>query len=525
MCLISKRVLNLTVDVLFINPGNAENIYQDLAKDFSAIEPPTWALLLAESVRSVGFKPAILDANAERLSIAQAVERISQISPRLICFVVYGQNPNSSTVNMSGVVALADAVKAARMTIPVAAVGSHVSALPSEVLDWESSIDIVFCNEGVYALRNLLAVDLTNPTSLTQISGIGFRLSGEVILNKPEVIVPQERMDIDLPGYAWDLLPYQEKPLDLYRAHFWHAGYDHAKRTPFAAIYTSLGCAFQCSFCMINILNRDDNEGIGVAGNYAKMRFWSPEFVISEIAKLVDMGVEILRISDEMFLLNKRYFVPLCEMLRDRGFGKKLNMWAYSRVDTVRDSAHLKLIKAAGINWLALGIESGEQEVRLEVTKGRFQDVDIRKVVQMIEDSGIQVIANYLFGLPGDSLQTMRTTLNLGIELCTAAWNGYAVMALPGSELYRQAREKGWSLPKDYNGYSFYSYDTIPLPTDQLSPAEVLAFRDEAFMEYHTNPLFIEKLHNHFGKVAVENMTKLTQVKLRRRLLEKPYDH
>ena len=40
-------------------------------------------------------------------------------------------------------------------------------------------------------------------------------------------IVPEDRMDIDLPGYAWDLLPYKEKPLDLYRSHFWHSEFRH----------------------------------------------------------------------------------------------------------------------------------------------------------------------------------------------------------------------------------------------------------------------------------------------------------
>jgi len=273
---------------------------------------------------------------------------------------------------------------------------------------------------------------------------------------------------------------------------------------------------------MINILNRDNDAEIGIASDYAKMRFWSPELIIREIEKLVDMGVETLRISDEMFLLNKRYFVPLCEMLRDRGYGEKLNMWAYSRVDTVRDQSHLDLIKSAGINWLALGIESGNQKVRLEVTKGRFQDVDIRKVIQMIEASGIEVIANYLFGLPGDNPDSMQETLDLSLELCTAAWNGYAVMALPGSELYSKARDQGHSLPSDYTGYSFYSYDTLPLPTDQLSPAEVLEFRDRAFVAYHSHPGFIAKLRSRFGQVAVDNLQELTKIKLRRKILEAP---
>ena len=76
-------------------------------------------------------------------------------------------------------------------------------------------------------------------------------------------------MDKDLPGYAWDLLPYKSKPLDLYRAPMWHAEYDFEKRTPYASLQTSLGCQFGCNFCMINILNRDDNEEVGVASNYS----------------------------------------------------------------------------------------------------------------------------------------------------------------------------------------------------------------------------------------------------------------
>jgi radical SAM superfamily enzyme YgiQ (UPF0313 family) len=327
-------------------------------------------------------------------------------------------------------------------------------------------------------------------------------------------------MDQDLPGYAWDLLPYREKPLDLYRSHFWHAEYDHAKRTPFAAIYTSLGCQFKCNFCMINILNRDDDDPVGVASNYAVMRFWSPEHIVREFDKLVGMGVRTLRISDEMFLFNRKYYVPLCEMLRDRGYGEKLSMWAYSRVDTVRNPEYLKLIRSAGIKWLCLGIESADRRVRLEVTKGKFEDVDIQKIVELCHEQGIDIMANYLFGLPGDTRDSMQKTLDLGLDLCTVGWNGYTAMALPGSELYKMALDKGYELPKDYSGYSFHSYDAQPLPTDTLSPAEILAFRDRAFMTYHTHEPFLAKIQTKYGVQARRNIEDMTKIKLKRRLLE-----
>ena len=69
-------------------------------------------------------------------------------------------------------------------------------------------------------------------------------------------------------------------------------------------------------FCMINMINRNDNKSIGVAGNYSFMRYWSPEFIIKEFDKLINYGVETIRIVDEMFLLNPKYYIPLCNLLR-----------------------------------------------------------------------------------------------------------------------------------------------------------------------------------------------------------------
>jgi hypothetical protein len=79
------------LDVLFIAPGNSTGVYQELSKNYSAIEPPTWALLLAESCRSRGFKVGLIDANADKLEGPEVSERVRSLSPRLICFVVYGQ--------------------------------------------------------------------------------------------------------------------------------------------------------------------------------------------------------------------------------------------------------------------------------------------------------------------------------------------------------------------------------------------------------------------------------------------------
>ena len=503
------------IDVLFINPGNSFGIYQDLAAHYVCIEPPTWGLLLAESVRSIGFNPKILDVNAENLTDEEAFIRVKSINPKLICFVVYGQNVNASAVGMSGATRLSSYLKNNGINTPISYVGSYVQALPRKTLEDESSIDIVFTNEGVYALRNLLLTNL----DLENTKGIARRKDGKIILNPPEKVVPNERMDIDLPGYAWDLLPFKDKPFDLYRAPMWHAGYKEENRSPYCAIQTSLGCVFSCNFCIINMINRNDNEDIGVSGNYSKMRYWSTDLIIGEFEKLWNYGVRTIKITDELFLFNKKYFVPLCQKLKELRYGKELNLWAYSRVDTVCNPELLSLIKDAGIKYLALGIESANRNVRLEVTKGKFQDVDIKKVVTQIQDAGIEVMANYIFGLPGDTTETIRETLDLAKDLCTSGFNIYAAANLPGSKLYSDALKNGKKLPSKYTEYSFHSYDTICNYTKHLSAAQILKFRDDAFIEYHTNPDFLSRISRIYGDMAAENIKKMCQVKLKRKLL------
>ena len=99
------------IDVVFITPKNSSGIYQGLSKKYSAIETPTWSLLLAQSCRAKGHSVSIIDCLAENLSDEQTYKRICKLKPKLICFVVYGQNVNAGTTNMSGATRLSKFLK------------------------------------------------------------------------------------------------------------------------------------------------------------------------------------------------------------------------------------------------------------------------------------------------------------------------------------------------------------------------------------------------------------------------------
>ena len=500
------------LDILFIHPNASQKIYQDLSKDFSAIEPPIWAGMLAAHCLKKGFRADILDCEAWHLDNAQSVAKIKEANPKVSCFVVYGQQPSASSQNMDGAVSLAEALKDEFPQTRILFVGGHVAALPREVLENHPCIDMVCQNEGVYTVSGLLLMlrSSSNPRDkLGQVNGLGYRDNGAIVLNKPSPIVPRQDLPEEMPGVAWDKLP-----MERYRTSLWHSYSNNCERQPFAALYTSLGCPMKCSFCMINIINRQENE---YSDGSAVFRYWDPGFIIRDFDHFAKMGIKNVKIADELFVLNPTHFIKLCELIIERGY--KFNIWCYSRVDTVKEQ-YLETLKKAGVNWLALGIESGNTRVRKDVTKGRFEDVDIRSVVQKIRGHGINVIANYIFGLPEDDSDTMQTTLDLALEMNTEEANFYSAMAYPGSPLHGEAKKKGWKLPDRYAGFSQHSYYTRPLPTKYVTAEQVLEFRDKAWMKYHTNPAFLALLKKKFGQTAVDETLRSTRIKLKRKILE-----
>ena len=236
------------MDILFVNPNSLKKNYQGLANRYAAIETPTWSLLLAESCRSKNFKVGILDCNAENLDSETAYNRILKISPIIVCFVVYGQNVNAGTTNMIGATDLSNYIKSKNKEILIGLIGSHIQALPKQTMENEKSFDIGFMNEGAYALHNLLKLKEFTNESLNKINGIIFRKNNEIKFNNPEQVVPQNKMDEDLPGYAWDLLPFKNKPLDFYRAPMWHAEYQDELDLPMQQFKLQLAVSSNVTF-------------------------------------------------------------------------------------------------------------------------------------------------------------------------------------------------------------------------------------------------------------------------------------
>jgi radical SAM superfamily enzyme YgiQ (UPF0313 family) len=492
------------MDLVLVNPSSRKRVYQSLGKELSAIEPPVWAGLMATFVRNQGFRVAIVDAEAEELSLAETVDHVLDHKAKLTAIVVYGHQPSASTQVMPAASAVCSALKERAPDQAVLLLGGHVAALPERTLR-EEAADFVSPGEGLCTLVDLLQALDTPIPDWSKVRDLGYRDNGAVRFTAAAPLVTD--LDAQMGGIAWDLLP-----LEKYRAHNWHC-LGQLQRMPYVAVYSTLGCPYKCSFCCIQAPFKSGEAALGLKTTSNSYRFWSPERVVDDLEMLArKRGVRNVKFADEMFVLNRRHVEKICDLIIERRLD--LNIWAYARVDTVKEGM-LDKLKQAGFNWLAFGIEAANARVRDDVQKGFDQD-DIFRTIEQVRAAGIHVIGNYIFGLPEDDLDTMGQTLALAQDLNCEFGNFYCAMAYPGSPLYQQALAKGWQLPETWGGYSQHAVDSRPLPTRYLSAAQVLRFRDEAFHRYYTCPRYLDMIEGKFGKPTVEHIAEMTSHRLER---------
>jgi hypothetical protein len=522
-----------SLDLLLVNPSTNAAVYGPLYGE-SALEMPFIAGVAAAHVQDAGFSVQLLDANVARLNAQETAEAIKSYNPRLVTMIVHGPQPSASSQLMAAVGETCRAIKGVS-DVPILLTGLHPSSLPERTLR-EEQCDYVARGEEFPTILGLTAA-LANNGDVSKVPGLAYLTEGKYRQIAPAPL--PKKLDEAYPRVAWDLFP----PLSQYRAHNWHAFTDFSSRSPFAALYTSLGCPFACDFCVINAAIKASRAALGSNDDSAHsdlddlsklniekgfIRSWSPEKIGRDIEYLVEkQDVKHLKFIDEMYVLRDEHNLGIAQQIEKRGYGKHLNIWAYARVDTVEKPVVLETMRRGGVRWLVLGIESMSEHVRDGANKV-YTNEDIVHSLENVRKAGIHILGNYIVGLEGDTSESMQQTLDFALQYPTEWFNLYACMAYPGAPNYLRNKARGIALPGDvgipggWGAYSHHNYNTFPLPTSTLTNADVLAFRDKAWNAYMTNPAYHALLSRKFGDNVVAHVKQLAQTRLPRRILGDP---
>ncbi len=436
------------VKILLIQP-NYRDIYSYAgSKDITPISPPLGLAYIAAVVRENGFDVKIIEANALNLKHYQIKKEILKYNPDYVAMTA-----SSSLINEANKLANLCPKK-----IKIILGGIHASSIPEEILRDYKRIDIIVRGEGEETIINIL-----KGKPLEEIDGISFRKDNKIIHNKDSKFIE----DLDsLPFPARDLLPMNK---------YFSFG---ARKYPIDYIVTGRGCPYKCIFCSDWI----------TAGRKLRMR--SAENIIKEIEFLIkNYKVKEIDFQDDNFTLNHERVNKFCDLMIKKRLNKNI-IWKVSngvRCDRLTLPL-LKKMKKAGCYMLALGIESGNQEI-LNKMKKLERLGDIKNAVKWCKKAGIETRGLFIFGLPGENEKTMQDTINFAKSLPLDTASFHIAIPMPKTEFWDIIEREGKFLDINWENYTAYSKGTFTL--GDVNPELMQKMVKKAFKEFYMRPSYV----------------------------------
>jgi hopanoid biosynthesis associated radical SAM protein HpnJ len=428
---------------LFLNPPSFENFDGGAGSRWPATREiesywyPVWLAYPAGMLEGA----RLLDAPPHYISAEQTIE-IAKDYEFLVLF--------TSTPGFPGDIGLARAIKAANAQIKICFVGPHVSVLPEKSLRDCPAIDFVARKEFDYAV-----VDYAKGKPLEEIAGISFLKDGKVVHN-PDA--PQIQ-DLDALPHVTEVY---KRDLDVTRYNV------PFLLNPYVSLYTTRGCPAQCTFCLWPQT---------LSGHPWRKR--STDDVAAEMAKVKAFWPEVKEFffDDDTFNIQKARTIELCTKLKPLG----LTWSCTSRVTT--DYETLRAMKESGCRLLIVGYESGDQQILKNIKKG----ATVERALQFTRDChrlGLVIHGDFIMGLPGETHETINTTIAFAKELDVETIQVSVAHAYPGTELYDYATKNGFIVGDnkmvDEGGHQLAHIEYPGLPADDILSA-VHRFYDEYY--------------------------------------------
>ena len=421
------------VDVLLIHPPYA----------WPNKSHPLGLAYIAAVLEQSGFAVQIIDMDPMEMSVRDLRIEIIKIKPKIVGI-------SFMTPQYNYAVEILKLIKEVDSDIKTIAGGTHVSALPKEMLDIHE-LDFIVIGEGEITAKELVSVLIGNSNkSLENIPGIGFVQNSKVFLNEPRELIA----DLDnLPFPSWHQLPMGRYSV---------ANLGSEKNRPVYPLLSSRGCPNQCIFCSSHVIFK------------RKFRKRSADNIIDEIEFLErKYDAKQFDFVDDTITVDRKRMDCLCDYFI---LAKKDFLWmCNSRVNTVTPHL-LKKMYRAGCCKIDFGVESGNQDILNNIKKG----ITIEQVIKAhrwAKEAGLVVSSFFMVGNLGETEEHIRRTADFIDKLKTDYVAATIATPFPGTELYSMANSKGWIRERDWSKYdttAFISKDYKPVATNDMMDREQL---------------------------------------------------
>lgn len=379
----------------------------------------------------------LVDAIAEGLNDDQFIKSVKSYSPNLVLL-------ETSTPSIFIDLAMAKRLREElENQACIALCGPHVTIFPRETLQDNPFIDYILMGEYEYTLLDLVN-HLRKGQNLQDVLGVAYRQKGDIQINPRRPLI--ENLD-ELPWPARHLLPMYN-----YNDSFCHIP------TPSLQMWTSRGCPYHCIFCMWPKV---------MYGGY-RYRVRNPINVVDEMEwSIKEYGFKSVYFDDDTVNIGKPRMLKLADEIKKRNLGV---LWAImARADTI-DRETLEVMADAGLCAVKYGVESGVQE--LINASGKNLRLDkVKEAVKLSKGLGIRVHLTFTFGLPGETKETIKKTLEFAEEMDPDSIQFSLCTPLPGTEYFEMAKHQGFLLSQNWS--EFDGCNTAVVRTEHLTKVDL----------------------------------------------------
>ena len=428
----------------YIREGRCEQ----RASSFQYLMVPISLPSIAGLLRSKGFEVKVIDCMAEEYDFKKAIKEIVKFKPRLVIL-------NFSTATYEGDKEFSQKLKRDVPKAHLSAIGVHVTALPLETIV-DAELDSVIRGEPEMTALEL-AESLRDKKSLKKIKGLSIKGNPSYTNNLARSFI--DNLD-SLPFPARDLLKNYAYKMPIYNR-------------PYTLVIASRGCPNNCSFCTANLYYG------------SKIRLRSPENVLDEVEEILNIHkIRDITFWADTFTYDRNYVLKICQGIKERGL--RFRWMANARVDKV-DPPMLKKMKATGCQIISYGVESGVQKILNNVGKN-ITLKEVRQAIRWTREAGIESAVHIIFGLPGETEETIKKTIKFVAELNPDYVQFYSAIPFPGTRFYEEADQKGWITSKNWQDYELGKniISTPKLPVERLA-----YWRKRAYLQFYLRPSYI----------------------------------